>query len=67
MIKKDEILSFLRERKDELFSEYQLVKIGLFGSFARNERTDAHQNAKSIKRRIKTFLLAVFCNLALSH
>ncbi len=40
MIKRDEILSFLRERKDELFSEYQLVKIGLFGSFARNEGTE---------------------------
>lgn len=40
MIKRDEILSFLREREDELFSEYQLVKIGLFGSFARNEETE---------------------------
>jgi len=39
MIGKDEILTFLRERKEELFSEYQLVKIGLFGSFARNEET----------------------------
>lgn len=37
---RDEILSFLREKKDELFSEYQLVKIGLFGSFARNEGTE---------------------------
>ena len=40
MIKRDEILSFLRERKVELFSEYQLIKIGLFGSFARNEETE---------------------------
>jgi len=37
MINKDEILAFLREKKDELFSDYQLVKIGLFGSFARDE------------------------------
>lgn len=37
MIKREDILSFLRERKDDLFSEFQLVKIGLFGSFARNE------------------------------
>lgn len=40
MIKREDILSFLRERKDELFSEFQLVKIGLFGSFARNEGGD---------------------------
>ena len=40
MIKRDEILSFLKERKDQLFSDYQLIKIGLFGSFARNEETE---------------------------
>ena len=40
MIKQGEILAFLRERKEDLFSEYQLVKIGLFGSFARNEATE---------------------------
>ncbi len=37
MIKREDILSFLRERKEDLCSEFQLVKIGLFGSFARNE------------------------------
>lgn len=41
MVRKDEILSFLRERKGELFSEYQLVKIGLFGSYARDEATES--------------------------
>ncbi|MFQ5447859.1 MAG: nucleotidyltransferase family protein [Saprospiraceae bacterium] len=40
MIKKDEILEFLRERKDEFRSEYQIVRLGLFGSFARNEGTE---------------------------
>jgi hypothetical protein len=40
MIKKEDILSFLTENKDLLFSEYQLVKIGLFGSFSRNEGTE---------------------------
>jgi predicted nucleotidyltransferase len=40
MVERDEILSFLREKKDVLFSEYQLIKIGLFGSFARNEGTE---------------------------
>ena len=40
MVDRDEILSFLREKKDVLFSKYQLSKIGLFGSFARNEGTE---------------------------
>lgn len=39
MVKREDILSFLREKKDELFSEYQLTRIGLFGSFARDEGT----------------------------
>jgi len=37
MNERDEILAFLRAHRSELFSEYQLVKIGLFGSFAKNE------------------------------
>jgi predicted nucleotidyltransferase len=40
---KEEILQFLKENKQDLLSEFKLVKIGLFGSFARdaaNERSD---------------------------
>jgi len=37
MISADDILSFLRDNKKKLFSEFQLVRIGLFGSYARNE------------------------------
>lgn len=37
MVTKQKILTFLREHKDELFAEYNLIKIGLFGSFAKNE------------------------------
>ena len=40
MTNKTEILDFLKEKKVDFFSEYQLVKIGLFGSFARNEQTE---------------------------
>jgi len=40
MLSKNEILAFLSEHKVALFAEYQLVKIGLFGSFARNEITE---------------------------
>jgi predicted nucleotidyltransferase len=39
MLSKEDILSFLEEKKEELFSEYQLIKIGLFGSFAKDEGT----------------------------
>ena len=39
MTNKDEILTFLSDNKNQLFSEYQLVKIGLFGSFSKNEET----------------------------
>jgi predicted nucleotidyltransferase len=39
MPEKDEILYFLKEHKSELFAEFNLIKIGLFGSMARNEAT----------------------------
>lgn len=37
MLTKEHILSYLREKKVEFFSDYQLTKIGLFGSFARHQ------------------------------
>jgi len=40
MLEKKEILAFLSEIKEDVFAEYQLVKIGLFGSFANDEQTD---------------------------
>ncbi|MEM6842891.1 MAG: nucleotidyltransferase domain-containing protein [Bacteroidota bacterium] len=40
MTNKKEILHFLREKKSDLFADYQLVKLGLFGSFARGEETE---------------------------
>lgn len=39
MLNKREILAFLRDKKDDFFSEFQVVKLGLFGSFARDEAT----------------------------
>lgn len=35
-----EILNFLSENKNELFLKYHLSKIGLFGSFSREEATE---------------------------
>ncbi len=37
---KDEILAFLHEHKHEFYTNYGVTKIGLFGSFARNEATE---------------------------
>lgn len=39
MVDKNYILTFLKEHKEQLQSKYQIEKIGLFGSFARDEAT----------------------------
>ena len=39
-ITKDEILNYLKEHKDEFEKKFGLSKIGLFGSFARDEATN---------------------------
>jgi len=38
-ITREEVLSYLQEKKETLFSKYQIVRLGLFGSFAKNEAT----------------------------
>ena len=38
-LNKDIIISFLRDNKDFLLQEYGVTKIGLFGSYAREEQT----------------------------
>lgn len=39
MASREDILSFLRTNKEDLFAEFQIVRIGLFGSYASNEET----------------------------
>lgn len=34
MLNKEEILTYLKEKKADFFSEYQLISLGLFGSYA---------------------------------
>ncbi|MBK8653244.1 MAG: nucleotidyltransferase domain-containing protein [Haliscomenobacter sp.] len=41
MTSQENILSFLRQQKKRFFEEYRLVKLGLFGSFARGDETEA--------------------------
>ncbi len=40
MLNKQEILSYLAEKKTALQSEYRVTKLGLIGSFARDEQTE---------------------------
>ncbi len=37
MVSTESILNYLSQNKERFFKEYNLVKIGIFGSFARNE------------------------------
>jgi predicted nucleotidyltransferase len=40
MLTREEILQFLRENKERFAEQYGVTKLGLFGSFARNEATE---------------------------
>ena len=40
MLTREEILQFLRDNKDRFAEQYGVTKIGLFGSFARDEATE---------------------------
>lgn len=37
---KDEILAFMKANRQEMIDRFGVVKIGLFGSYARGEQTD---------------------------
>ena len=40
MLTREDILQFLRENKERFAEQYGVTKIGLFGSFARDEATE---------------------------
>jgi predicted nucleotidyltransferase len=40
MLTRDDILTILRENKERFAEKYGVTKLGLFGSFARNEATE---------------------------
>jgi predicted nucleotidyltransferase len=40
MLDRQTILEYLRSNKSIFYNKYNIVKIGIFGSFARNEQTD---------------------------
>jgi uncharacterized protein len=40
ILKKESIIDFIKQNGDYLYSEYSIVKIGLIGSFARDEQNE---------------------------
>ena len=40
MLTREDILTFLRDNKERFAEQYGVTKLGLFGSFARNEATE---------------------------
>jgi uncharacterized protein len=40
MIQQNEIITYLKNNKDYFYTQFNIVKIGIFGSFARNEQTE---------------------------
>jgi len=69
---KNEIISFLQDNRIFLSNQFYITKIGLFGSFARNEQTDTSdvdllielengtQNIHELKTSLKKFLSKAF-------
>ena len=54
---KEEILDFLRENKQLLREKYHVTKIGLFGSYARDEATEESDIDIAIETSKKDFFL----------
>jgi len=40
MLTKDDILNYLKQNKDIFKTKYYIIKLGLFGSFAREQQTE---------------------------
>ena len=58
---KQDILEYFSSKKDELYKKYGLVKVGLFGSFARDEQSsnsdiDLAIELEKDKKSLHTFL-----------
>ena len=73
MIHTVQILSYLASNKERMQREYHLVRIGVFGSYARGEQTadsdldllvefeEGTGNLHEIKQKLKNELQSVFC------
>lgn len=57
LMTKEDILSFLKEHKDELNEKYSITKIGLFGSYAKDEANEQSDIDLAISTTKKDFFL----------
>lgn len=69
---RDDVLLFLKQNKPLLSSRYHVSKIGIFGSFARNEQTDKSDidilfeldsqatNIYDLKQELRDYLSSAF-------
>jgi len=72
MLDRNDILTFLSDQLPNLKTEYNIQRIGLFGSFARNEQNDKSdidillefkpgtKNIYETKSKLKNFLINYF-------
>jgi len=54
-MKRDEIITFLKEHKRELTKRYQIEKLALFGSFARGENSATSDVDIAVETPIKDY------------
>jgi predicted nucleotidyltransferase len=57
MATKEEILAFLKEHKNELYNRFSVTKIGLFGSYAKDEADESSDIDTAISTENKDFFI----------
>ncbi len=57
MATKEEILAFLKEHKNELYNRFSVTKIGLFGSYAKDEADESSDIDIAISTENKDFFI----------
>ncbi len=56
-MKRDEVLAYLANHKDEFSKKYQISQVALFGSFARNENHENSDIDIAIDTRLSDYFL----------
>ncbi len=56
-MKKEEILNYLKNHKDEFAKKYQISKLALFGSFAKDENYESSDIDIAIETKLSDYFL----------
>ena len=56
-MKKEEILNYLKNHKDEFAKKYQISKLALFGSFAKDESHESSDIDIAIETKLSDYFL----------